>query len=314
VLRTIPTSLLLLLAAVLPALSQPAGPQQTIQAVKAEEQAAGIKPSGNFARSDPAVTAYYRCYYTGKLELPQSYDQLKLKDGTKDGCPIDENKYDVFFYPIEAVSTGDVPVTQALAAASVERLATVVPHEDFHLQVSDLPDRVAEAATTLVGFLAGAAAAETLGNTRLRDEADLFLRKAVMLNQYFDRLSKLYRSARSGTISKAGALDQKRELMTALLRECGSLQPEPRSFNRCASVANNAGIAFDYTYTRDYPVVYRVFQACRQDLRCTVAVIEGAPRKRPEAEVLRYLEARARHALTADSLPALPKDRIESRP
>lgn len=272
-------------------MAQPADPRQTIEAVKAEEQAAGIRPSGNFARSDPAVTAYYRCYYTGKLELPQSYDQLKLRDGTKKGCPLDENKYDVFFYPIEAVSTGNVPVTQALAAASVERLATVVPHEDFHLQVSDLPDRVAEAATTLVGFLAGSAAAETLGNTRLRDEAELFLRKAVMLNGYFERLSALYKSARSGGISKSGALEQKRLVMTALVVECAALQPEPRSFNRCAPVANNAGIAFDYTYTRDYPVVYQVYRACRQDLRCTVAAIEGAPRKRSEAEVLRYLEA-----------------------
>ena len=57
-----------------------------------------------------------------------------------------------FFYRIEAVATGHVPITQMLAAASVERLATVIPHEDFHLQVRDLPDRVAEAATTLVGF------------------------------------------------------------------------------------------------------------------------------------------------------------------
>src|SRR5690348_13061486 len=162
------------------ATAAPADPQQTIQAVRTAEQSVGIKTSGNFAHADPAVTAYYRCYYTGKLELPASYDQLKLREGTKDGCPLDENKYDVFFYPIEAVATGDVPVTQALAAASVERVATVVPHEDFHLQVSDLPDRVAEAATTLVGFVAGAAAAESLGNPRLDGEADLFLRKAAI--------------------------------------------------------------------------------------------------------------------------------------
>jgi Putative aminopeptidase len=314
VLRTIPTGLFLLLAAVPCAIPQPGDARETIQAIKAAEQAAGIKPSGNFARLDPAVTAYYRCYYTGKLELPQSYGQLKLKDGTKEGCPLDEDKYDVFFYPIEAVSTGHVPVTQALAAASVERLATVVPHEDFHLQVTDLPDRVAEAATTLVGFLAGAAAAETLGNTRLRDEAEIFLRKAVMLNRYFERLSALYKSARAGAISKAGALDQKGQIMTALLGECRSLQPEPRSFNRCAPVANNAGIAFDYTYTRDYPALYLVYRACRQDLRCTIAAMESAPRHRPEAEVLRYLEAFARNAVTADVPPALPKDRIESRP
>ena len=70
---------------------------QTISAVRAEEQSVGIKPGGNFAHSDPRVTAYYRCYYTGKTGLPQSYDQLKFREGTKDGCRLDENAYDVFF-------------------------------------------------------------------------------------------------------------------------------------------------------------------------------------------------------------------------
>lgn len=274
--------------------AQPADPQETIRAVRAEEQAVGIKSSGNFTRSDPALTAYYRCYYTGKLELPQSYDDLKLREGTKDGCPLDENKYDVFFYAIEAVSSGDVPVTQTLAAASVERVATVVSHEDFHLQVSDLPDRVAEAATTLVGFLAGAAAAENLGNTQLQLDADLFLRKAAILNRYYNRLGALYRSVRKGAISKSRALEEKRRLFAALRQDCGSIQPEPRSFNRCATVLNNAGLAFDYTYTRDYPLVYAVYQACRRDLRCTIEAIDRTPRKRPEREVIGYLQAFAR--------------------
>ena len=278
------------------AAAEPADPQQTIRAVRAEELAVGIKSSGNFARSDPGVAAYYRCYYTGKLELPASYDELKLREGAKSGCPLDENKYDVFFYPIEAVSSGDVPVTQALAAASVERVATVVSHEDFHLQVSELPDRVAEAATTLVGFLAGSAAVENLGDTQLRLDADLFLRKAEILNRYYDRLSCVYRSARHGALSKPRALAEKRRLFTALQQECASIQPEPRSFNRCTPVANNAGLAFDYTYTRDYPLVYAVYQACRRDLPCTIEVFDRAPRKRPEAEVIRYLQAFARTA------------------
>ncbi len=297
--RRIPTGLLLSLLAVWarPATANPADPQQIIQAVRTEEQTVGIKPSGNFAHADPAVTAYYRCYYTGKLELPASYDQLRLREGTKDGCRLAESKYDVFFYPIEAVSTGHVPVTQALAAASVERLATVVPHEDFHLQVSELPDRVAEAATTLVGFLTGNAAAESLGNTRLRTEAEIFLKKAVILNRYYDRLSVLYRSARGGAISKAGALAEKKRLLTALQQECATIRPEPRSFNRCAPVANNAGVAFDYTYTRDYPLIYEVYRTCREDLRCTIEAIERAPRKRPEAEVIRYLQKFAQTAL-----------------
>ena len=140
-----------------------ADPEPVIRAVQTVEQAAGFKPTGNFARPDAAIAAYYRCYYTGKLELPGSYDELQLREGSKDGCQLDENRYDVFFYPIEAVASGHAPVTQTLAAATPQRLAAVVPHEDFHAQVRELPDRIAEAASTLAGFLTGAAALADLG-------------------------------------------------------------------------------------------------------------------------------------------------------
>ena len=60
--------------------------------------------------------AAYRCYYTGKLELPESYPGLQLKQGAKDGCALDPEKYDVFFYPIEAVGNGKTPVTTSLQA------------------------------------------------------------------------------------------------------------------------------------------------------------------------------------------------------
>lgn len=267
--------------------------ERTIRAVKSEEQAAGIRPTGNFAHADPTVIAYYRCYYTGKLELPASYDDLKLRKGTKNGCRINEKKYDVFFYPIEAVASGHVPVTQALAAAPVERLATVVSHEDFHIQVRELPDPIAEAATTLVGFVAGSAAAESIGRADLRLDAELFLRKAAIVNRSYERLSRVYQSVRVGVLSKARALEEKQEMLRALEQECGSVQPAPQSFNRCVSAPNNAGLAFDYTYTRYYPLVYAVYEGCGHDLRCTVQKIEDAPRKVREAEVVRYLASLA---------------------
>jgi hypothetical protein len=262
--------------------------EPVLRAVKAEEQSAGFKPTGNFARSDLHVAAYYRCYYTGKLELPESYDALQLRDGTKDGCQIDDQKYDVFFYPIEAVSSGHAPVTQALAAATPERVATVVPHEDFHAQVRDLPDRIAEAASTLAGFLTGAAALAHLGRSEPSREAELFLRKAATINRYYDQLRRVYQSARDGEISTPDALDEKQRLFTALEQECAAIRPEPRSFNKCVSVTNNAGLAFDHTYTEYYPLLYQVFQTCRQDLRCTTETIMNAPKKRREAEVAEY--------------------------
>jgi hypothetical protein len=267
-----------------------ADPEPVIRAVQAEEQAAGYKPTGNFARPDARVTAYYRCYYTGKLQLPGSYDELHLREGRKDGCRIDEKKYDVFFYPIEAVASGHAPVTQALAAATPQRLAAVVPHEDFHAQVGELPDRIAEAASTLAGFLTGAAALADLGQPPAASEAELFLRKAVIINRYFDELGAVYQSARARKISKAAALTAKTRLLVQLQQECGSILPAPRSFDRCVSAANNAGLSFDHTYTEYYPLLYSVFESCRKDLHCTVETVVKAPRKRPEAETAAYFQ------------------------
>jgi hypothetical protein len=214
------------------------------------------------------VPAYYRCYYTGRLELPQSYDELKLSKGTKDGCSLDAKKYDIFFYPIEAVASGHAPITESLAQAPGERVATVVPHEDFHQQIRDLSGPLAEAAATLVGFLTGAAAEPSLSQ-----EAQLFLQKALILNRYYYRLAAAYRAARFPNVAPS----TRSSVSWALC-----LKSAPRF--------NNAGLAFDYTYTRYYPLLYQVWSACGQDIKCTIAAIARAPRKRPEAEVVEYFQ------------------------
>jgi hypothetical protein len=271
-----------LLAWVNPAHGDEARSEQVINSAKTAEQAAGVKPTGNFSSTDARVTAYYRCYYTGKLELPESYDGLKLRQGSKDGCSLDPEKYDVFFYPIEAVASGHSPVTEALATAAPERIATVVPHEDFHSQIEALPDRIAEAAATLIGFVVGAAAIEN-------NDAELFLRKADLINLYYEKLRTTYQAARQHRLSKRAALEEKRSLFAALKTACTSI-PEPRSFGKCVSSPNNAGLAFDYTYTKFYPLFYRVFSACKQDSKCTVEAIVNAPKKRSEATVTSYFD------------------------
>jgi hypothetical protein len=186
-------------------------------------------------------------------------------------------------------------VTSSLAAAPRERLAAVVTHEDFHEQIQALPGRIAEAAATLVGF---ATAAEALGNS---GETELFLRKAEIVNRYFDRLSGVYRESRAGRVPRAQAAAEKLLLLSSLERECGSIEPAPRSFNRCLAAVNNAGLAFDHTYTKYYPLLYRVFEACGDDVKTTIGAIVSAPHKKSEAESIRYFEA----LIAAKSRPAL---------
>jgi hypothetical protein len=198
-------------------------PRAIIDRARTVEQSAGVEPTANFSRVDTRVTAYYRCYYTGILELPASYNDLKLRQGARNGCSLDERKYDVFFYPIEAVASGHAPVTEALEAASVERIATVVPHEDFHSQIRELPDPIAEAAATLVGFVLGAAAIPITERAQPIADAELFLVKANLVNHYYDQLSRIYKSARAHQHAAPRALAEKRSLFDALERACQAI-------------------------------------------------------------------------------------------
>ena len=255
---------------------------ELVSEMKELQESLGFPRTGNFKKHSERVKAYYRCYYTGKLELPAGYDDLDLRQG-EDECTLDPAKYDIFFYPIEAVASGKAPVTSSLAAASVERLLVVVPHEDFHQhkQVRDAPSQAGEAAATLAGFLTAAEFARTkFGEDsqtyrRLAAEPEIFLRKAEIVNRYYDELARLYADAAAKRVSKPAALERKREVFARLERECNAIQPEPASFNKCPGALNNAGLAFDRTYTASYAAAYAVFLANQRDVRATIAALQG---------------------------------------
>jgi len=63
----------------------------------------------------------------------------------------------------------------------------------------------------------------------------------------------------SGSLAPAQALDRKAELFAELERSCAAIAPEPVSFNKCPAAMNNAGLAFDRTYTRHYPMLYDLY-------------------------------------------------------
>ena len=261
--------------------------EQLIRSVKRLEKRLGFRHTHNFSRHSSQVAAEYRCYYTGKLELPESYEGLALAQGTSNGCPVDPDKYDVFFYPLEAMANGKTPLTTSLENASTERLLVVVPHEDFHesKELQKLPASLSEAASTLIGFLtARELGRERFGSDsevyrRLAREPELFLQKAEVINQYYTKVSRLYAGVRSGSVSHEGAMEQKEQLFGAMKRVCTAIDPNPRSFNKCPAVNNNAGLAFDATYTKYYPLMYsfyRSYQAKGWDLKTTVDALKQA--------------------------------------
>ena len=210
--------------------------------------------------------------------MPESYRELHLATGSETGCAVDEEQYDVFFYPAEAVASGAGPLMPALAEAPFERVLVVVPHEDFHNQVEarGSSPETAEAAATLIGFLtASEFAKDRYGESsqtfqRLGREAALFLRKARLVNRYRDLAASLYASFRSRAITRQTALVKKQELFARLQQECSAIAPDPVSFNKCPAALNNAGLAFDRTYTREYPALFDRYQRLGEDTKATI--------------------------------------------
>jgi hypothetical protein len=279
-----------------------------VSAVKSLEKKLGFRRTRNFHKESAESAVAYRCYYTGKLELPDSYAGLQLLAGTKAGCPLDTQKYDVFFYPMDASGSGKTPVSAALAHESVERFLVVVPHEDFHAnrELRKLPETWGEASATLMGFLTAAAVAKQKFGEQsevyqnLQREPELFARKAAIVNRYHAQLSQLYAAAHAGQISERDALEQKQQAFEQFREECMAISPEPKSFNRCLAANNNAGLAFDETYTKYYPEMYQLYLAEGRELKATVDALQHALNAGTEAEALQNLKRAVKREGIAD--------------
>jgi hypothetical protein len=253
---------------------------QVIADLKAYEKRVGFEATGNFAASSGEAFPG-RCYYTGLLELPESYRELQLAPAVNGTCSVPESEYDVFSYPLETAATGKSPITPALESATLERVLMVVPHEDFHNQpeMRAAPPAAAEAAATIVGFLTAAGFARDEYGTdselfrRLSAEAARFLAKAAVVNGYYVKVAQLYASYRAGEIPRDEALSRKRALFDGLRTACTALEPPPVSFNRCPAVMNNAGLAFDRTYTQEYMATFDLYMRLGGDLTSAVAAL-----------------------------------------
>src|SRR5918993_5138177 len=245
----------------------------------------------NFLRHSDSHTSDTRCYFTGKLQLPEFYNTLRMVREDEDRCAARSGEHDVFFYPVQAVASGEETITVSLAEAPTERVLVVVPHEDFHNQREawKAPTEVAEAAATLVGFLTASGfakqrfGAESPTARVLARDADLFLRKSFIVNEYYGKVSRLYDEFRSGALTTEQALERKGQLFTELQRSCAEIAPEPVSFNKCPAAMNNAGLAFDRTYTRHYPTLHDLYTLLGSDTSRLVTTLKRLMTNWPES-------------------------------
>ena len=255
---------------------------EAIAEVKDFAVSLGSHATDNFVRQSDRIISDNRCYFTGKLQLPEFYSSLRMVREDGERCAARSNEHDVFFYSVQAVASGEEVVTVTLAEASPERVLVVVPHEDFHNQreARNAPTEVAEAAATLVGFLTASGyarerfGAESPTARGLARDADLFLRKSLIVNQYYEKVDESYREYRSGALTTEQTIERKRDLFDELLKSCSAIAPDPVSFNKCPAAMNNAGLAFDCTYTAHYPMLHDLYTLLGSDTTALVSALK----------------------------------------
>jgi hypothetical protein len=205
---------------------------------------------------------------------------------------------------MDANASRKTPLTTTLAHESMERFLVVVPHEDFHAskELRKLPETWAEASATLIGFLtAQEVARQQLGEKsevyqNLEREPELFARKAEIVNRYYAQLKSLYDAFHAGEISQGDALMQKQQAFDELHQACEAIMPNPKSFNRCPAAMNNAGLAFDETYTKLYPLMYQLYLAKGSELKPTIEALQSSLNNKSEAEALENLRKATKSA------------------
>ncbi|MCW5962720.1 MAG: aminopeptidase [Bryobacterales bacterium] len=273
--------------------------QQRIARLQDFSSEKGFPRTGNFRRGAPGKEAYFLCYFTRPFALPESYDDLGYRESNANGCGLDAREYDVYFHKVEAVAFENAPVTASLEAASEERALMVAAHEEAHEdpQLERLPQPVAEAATTLLGFLTASQFALREGDgvtaTRLSSDAVLYARKARAVNALHDELRALYAAHRKGNSNREVVIAEKARLFARAAEECAEFGTG-HSINPCLPVANNAGLAFDHSYTRWYPQLFSLYQACGSDLDRFLAELRtlGSASRRNIKTFSRHFDAR----------------------
>lgn len=126
---------------------------------------------------------------------------------------------------------------------------------------------------TASGFAAERAQDGEGAAAHLARDTGLFLDKARIVNRYYGRAAEVYRRLKAREISRQTALEEKQRLFVGLEAECRALAQKPASFSSCPGAMNNAGLAFDYTYTKHYPLLYELFEVGQRDLRATLTSI-----------------------------------------
>ena len=265
---------------------------ELITEIKSFENRLGFSETENFKTYSDETEAYDYSFFTSETELPYSLDDPLLQNATgkPESIPIDLETHDVFFYSIEAIAGIKTPVTRSLLRAPLPRFIHVILHEDWHEQI-DSPLGIEEPSGEVVSYVAAMLfAEEKFGRDSavyktLKKDFGNRLKESEVYQQYYDELSLLYSSYSSGGISLVETLSRKARLLEAMkddLKDIWGASPKQ---------LNNAYIAFQMTYLRHLPLMYRVYSATNSDLMETMAIFRSIPDQGAEFQDMEELKS-----------------------
>ncbi|MFC1982862.1 hypothetical protein ACFLV5_03675, partial [Chloroflexota bacterium] len=249
-----------------------------VREIKAYEKELGFTETDNFKSYSPETKAYDYFFYTSQTQLPHSLDDplLKYGTGTSEDFPFDLEKYDIFFYSIQSIADVETPVTKSLMEAALPRFIHIIFHEDWHEQI-DLPLGIEEPSAEVVSYSAAMLfAKEKFGQdsevyTTLRQQLNNKLGESEVYKDYYQQLKNLYSNYRNGAVSETEALRSKDRLLETMEQELQQI------WGARPDQLNNALIAFQITYYRYLPLMYRVLSDTGSNLVETISIFRSMP-------------------------------------
>ncbi len=270
---------------------------QLIREMKEFEQQFGLHETSNFKQYSPQQQSYDYYFYAPIFELPYSSGDslLGFGHGKSENVTLDRSKYDFFFYEVPAVASVGTDVTKSLMDSPLWRFIEVVFHEDWHEQVNP-PLSLSEPSAEVMGYalalrFTGQKFGENSGVHRdLQYNLSVKIRESAVYTEYYAKLSDLYAAYRAGSFNESETRTRKDLIlndMGHILKDIYGVKPDQ---------LNNAFIAFQMTYLRHFPIMYRLYQATGGDIAKTADILKGMPGQNqnpPNIEAIKQIENQA---------------------
>lgn len=224
------------------------------------EEKIGVPKSDNYLIYDKSFETLHILLYCQELEIPKTYFDLEgeyfktEEEALARQEELEAQGYDVYYRTAESVAN-DSTISQELLDADLFRELFVILHENTHDFV-DFPIDLDEAAANIAGYYGaldyikekhGKKSEEYKYVTKFLEKHD---KNDELVNQYYDKIKKLYES----NISKEEKIEKRDEILEELrIKQCFL-------WETLVPPINVPELVSDATYARYGPLFKKVYE------------------------------------------------------